>query len=110
MRKQESAWMRGPYPGGHERDATGRRTRRWQGRHAGEDCGRGTGHGKRRGKGPQDVPAFASVLYSVTQEAKLPNPPAQGRARGADGKVSPGQSLQRSPERRSRTRRQHLTH
>lgn len=76
----------------------------------GEDSDRGRGHGKQRGKGPQVVPAFVSVLYPVTQEAKLPNPPAQGKAQGADGKVSPDQSLRRSPERRSRMRRQHLTH
>lgn len=54
--------------------------------------------------------SVVSVLYSGSQEAKLPNPWAQGRAQGADGKVSPDQSLRRSLERRSRTRTQHLTH
>lgn len=89
---------------------TGRQTKCSQNRPVGEDCDQGKGHGKQRGKGPQVSPVFGSVLYSGKQEAKLPSPPAQGRAQGADGKVSPGQSLQRSPERRSQTRRQHLRH
>lgn len=88
---------------------TGQRTRRWQCCLAGEDSDQRRGHGRQGGKGPLVVPGFVSVLYSVKQEAKLPNPQAQGRAQGADGKVSPGQSLLRSLERRSRTRRQHLT-
>lgn len=85
----------------------GRQTRRSQSRPAGEDCDQGRGHGRQRGKGLQVAQGFGSVLYSGKQEAKLPSPPVQGRAQGADGKVSPGQSLQRSPERRSQTRRQH---
>ena len=109
-RRQGNAWMRGRYLGGHERDVTARWTRRSQGLPAGEDSDQGRGPGKQRGKGPQVVQAFASVLYSAKQGAKLPNPPDQGTARGADGKASPSQSLRRSLERRSRTRRRHLTH
>lgn len=109
-RRQGTAWMRGQYLGGHERDVTARWTRRSRGLPVGEDSDQGRGPGKQRGKGPQVVQAFASVLYSVKRGAKLPNPPDQGTARGADGKVSPSQSLRRSLERRSQTRRRHLTH
>lgn len=102
--------MKGPYLGGHETDVTRQQTRRWPRCPAGEDCDQRRGHGKQGGKGLLVFPEFVFVLYSVKQEARLPNLQALGRAQGADGKVSPGQSLQRSPERRSQTRRQHLTH
>lgn len=102
--KQGTAWRRGPAPEEGVMDAS----RRWKIQPAGWSCVLRKVRGKQKRKGLQVGPTLESVLYSQAQEARPPSPPAQETAQEADGKASPGQSLQRSPVTRSQMRSQHL--